>query len=100
MLEDSSMEDDRAHARGPNRLILVGVGMMLVGAILVLVTNAVVDALLIGATEPGQAFREALSLAVQVLREVLIPLGAAFVGAGIVVSALRFSNQEWGYKHG
>lgn len=61
---------------------------MVLGSLAGIVVNGIADALMIGNTAAGQVFRSALALAITILRDALIPLGAAFVGSAVVIGAL------------
>lgn len=77
--------NERALAK---RLFWFGIGAMLLGVTTGIFINAISDVLMIGSTESGQVIRDVLSLAISIVREVSIPVGAALLGSAIVIDAL------------
>ncbi|WP_136709111.1 hypothetical protein [Agromyces sp. H66] len=73
----------------PAKVLWWGIVVALVGAALVVLVPMFLDQLGLGSTEQGQTIRVALELSLRVIREVLVPLGAALIAAGIVMAFIQ-----------
>ncbi|WP_448002112.1 hypothetical protein [Agromyces bauzanensis] len=73
----------------PARVLWWGIVLAVVGAALVVLMPAFLDQLGLGSDEQGQTIRVALELALRVVRELLVPLGAALIAAGIVMAFIQ-----------
>ena len=91
---ERSAEAVQRHRGLVKRLLRVGVGAMVLGILAGIVFNGIADALMIGSTVPGQVFRNALTLTITILRDVLTPLGAAIVGSAVVIGALAADSRR------
>jgi Na+/proline symporter len=98
-----SEELDVSVTRAPKRLRMIGlartvlwwgIGLAVVGALLIVFVPAIADSLNIGATEEGQTVRIGIELAIRVARELLPPLGAAFIAAALVMGFIQARDGE------
>lgn len=73
---------------GTARTIMwVGVLLLAVSALLIVLMPSVLGGLVAGGTGAGQTIGTALDLLVRLVREIAAPLGAALVGAALVIGA-------------
>lgn len=79
----------------PRAVLTAGVIAAVLGAVLIVLVPAVADWAAIGATPGGQDVRVAIEFGVRVLRELAPPVGAALIGAAIVMGFIQGrSNME------
>ncbi|MCM3657625.1 hypothetical protein M3147_10220 [Agromyces mediolanus] len=70
-------------------MLIAGVLTSVLGAVLIVLIPAVADRAAIGATTGGQDVRVAIEFGVRVLRELAPPIGAALVGAAVVMGFVQ-----------
>ena len=73
----------------PGKVLGWGIVLAVLGALLVVLVPWILDLLGVGSVPQGQELRVGLELALRVVRELLVPLGAALVAAGIVMGFIR-----------
>lgn len=73
----------------PKAVLISGIAFSLVAGLLIVLVPAVADWAAIGATPQGQDARVAVELAVRVFREVAAPIGAALIGASLVMGFIQ-----------
>ncbi|WP_401000679.1 hypothetical protein [Agromyces sp. GXQ0307] len=73
----------------PRTVIIWGIAVSVCAALLIVLVPAVADWAAIGATSQGQEARVAIELVVRVLREVAGPIGAALIGAALVMGFIQ-----------
>lgn len=69
----------------PKPVIWWGVGMLLGGIVLIVFAPMAFIPLSLGGNPAGQAVLGFLNLVLGVVRQIILPLGSAFIGAGIVM---------------
>ncbi|MEV1128554.1 hypothetical protein [Agromyces sp. NPDC049794] len=80
----------------PGKVLWWGVVLAVLGALLVVLVPWLLDQLGVGFDAQGQDLRVGLELGLRVIRELLVPLGAALIAAAIVMGFIqaRFSRRE------
>lgn len=73
----------------PARVLWWGIVLAVVGAALVVLVPVFLDQLGLGSDQQGQTIRVWLELGLRVIRELLVPLGAALIAAGIVMAFIK-----------
>lgn len=73
----------------PGKVLAWGIVLAVLGALVVVLVPWLWDLFGAGFVPQGQEFRIGLQLALSVVRELLVPLGAALIAAGIVMGFIR-----------
>lgn len=82
----------------PRTVILWGVGLAVVGVLLVILVPNLVNMIAPGQTALGQDAQAVAYVFISAVEALLPPLGAAFIGAGLVMTYLERSRVPAGER--